>query len=201
VTRDPQCYLVNDRPVLIVGTPDGGADCLVLDWPSGSFVPDRSYFSRTIPGDFADVDSVTMDEMSAIVAGHRARILHRLAERLASALRDEEHAATGGVAGDDVDVVQLLGLADGVPPFDADAVEPTTGPGLTVVAPRMLRRHHLDAQFGAPRLRTGPGDTVAASYHLVHPDEGAAGCTILAVFPSASPEADAVLVQLAGNDG
>jgi hypothetical protein len=189
MARATECYLVNDRPVLIVATADGGADCLVLDWASGSFVPDRSYFSRTIPGNFADVDSVTLDQMSAIVAAHRARILHRLAGRLAA-----ESAATG--PNDDVDVMQLLGLTPGTPPFDADDAESTAGPGLMVLAPRMLRRHHLDAVFGAPQLGAGPDDTVAASYHVTDTD-GAGGCTVLAVFPSTSPDSDAVLVQLA----
>jgi hypothetical protein len=191
MARATECYLVNDRPVLIVGTAEGGADCLVLDWASGSFVPDRSYFSRTIPGDFADVDSVTLDQMSSIVAAHRARILHRLAGRLAA-----ESAAPAARADDDTDVIQLLGLTPGTPPFDADDAESTIGPGLMVLAPRMLRRHHLDAVFGAPQLGAGPDDTVAASYHVTDTD-GAGACTVLAVFPSTSPDSDAVLVQLA----
>jgi hypothetical protein len=189
MARATECYLVNDRPVLIVGTPDGGADCLVLDWASGSFVPDRSYFSRTIPGNFADLDTVTLDQMSSIVAVHRARILRHLAGRLA--------AGSEQVAHDDIDVFELLGLTPDTPPFDADDAEPTIGPGLMVLGPRMLRRHHLDAVLGAPQLGTGPDDTVAASYHVAGADE-ASGCTVLTVFPSTSPDSDAVLVQLAG---
>lgn len=184
MTTYPLCYLVNDRPVMIVRTPDGGGDCLVLDWASGSFVPDRSYFARTVPGDFADVDSVTMDQMESIVVGHRARILHQLATRLASA--DES---------DGSDVHQILGLAPGRPPFDADDMEPTAEPGLVIVAPRLLRRRHLDATLGVPELSPGPEHAVTATYRI-EPGRRAR-CSLVAAFGSGAPTADALRIQLA----
>jgi hypothetical protein len=182
--------LVNDRPVMIVETPDGGADCVVLDWASGSFVVDRSYFSRTLPGDFADVDSVTPEQMDAIVAAHRARILHRLATHLAGT--DVSH---------DQDVLEVLGLRPDTPPFDADDMEPTVGPGLFVAAPRLLRRDLLDAALGHAPSAPGPAQTIAVSYRLLATDDGDAACTVLAVFPSDAPTAEAVLVQLARDAG
>lgn len=187
--RPPECSLVNDRPVKIVETPDGGADCIVLDWTSGSFVIDRSYFSRTLPGDFADVDSVTPEQMDAIVAEHRARILHRLAVRLATA------DVSGGS-----EVLELLGLRPELPPFDADDMEATVGPGLLVVAPRLVRRQLVDAVFGTARSTAGPADTIAVVYRAT-PGNGDSACTVLAVFPSDAPTAEALLVQLARVEG
>ena len=34
-------YAVNDRPVAVVPTADGGADCVVFDFATGELVPDR----------------------------------------------------------------------------------------------------------------------------------------------------------------
>jgi hypothetical protein len=183
--RPPECSLVNDRPVKIVGTADGGADCLVLDWASGSFVPDRSYFSRTLPGDFKDVDAVTPQQMDRIVAGHRCAIALRFAETLSSDMTEG------------TDVLTLLGLRAGTPPFDADHMEPTVEPGLMVIVPRLLVRRGLDAVFGVPVVGLGPDGTRAAVYRL---ERGRGACTVLAMFPSDGPEAEAVLVQFVRAD-
>ena len=191
--------MVNDRPVMIVETADGGADCVVLDWTSGSFVVDRSYFSRTLPGDFRDVDAVMPDQMTEIVAVHRARILRRLVERLAAMPIDDE--GTGDQSGgQEVDVIAWLGLDPAIPPFDGDAMEPTVGPGLMVIAPRVLRRHLVDEVLGAPDLGAGPGDTVAASYRI-SPQAGDVGCVVLARYPTLAPDAEAVFVQFARSTG
>lgn len=42
----PRYYTVNDRPVKVVELADGGADVLVLDWATGAFTPDRSYWEH-----------------------------------------------------------------------------------------------------------------------------------------------------------
>lgn len=39
-------YTVNDRPVKIISTADGGRRVLVLNWQTGEFEADMSYLSR-----------------------------------------------------------------------------------------------------------------------------------------------------------
>ena len=71
--RLPRYYAVNDRPVALVGTPDGGMDALVYDFATGEMVPDRSYFARVVDvGIGKDVDSLTAEEFDAAVARLRA---------------------------------------------------------------------------------------------------------------------------------
>ena len=71
----PWYYAVNDRPVKIVLLPDGSADCLVFDFTTGGFIPDRSYFSRTLEtGIGKDVDQFTEAEFEQIVAELRRLI-------------------------------------------------------------------------------------------------------------------------------
>ena len=41
---------MNDRPVALVQTADGGEDCLVFDWATGELTPDRAYFEQVGPG-------------------------------------------------------------------------------------------------------------------------------------------------------
>ncbi|MEO6457396.1 MAG: hypothetical protein ABIO92_03845 [Chloroflexia bacterium] len=71
----PWYYAVNDRPVKIVLLPDGSADCLVFDFTTGGFIPDRSYLSRTLEvGIGKDVDQFTEAEFEQIVAELRQLI-------------------------------------------------------------------------------------------------------------------------------
>ena len=67
----PRYYAVNDRPVKIVRLPDGGSDCLVFDFDTGEFSPDRSYFAHVIPGSGKDVDQLTAAEFERLVAQSR----------------------------------------------------------------------------------------------------------------------------------
>ncbi|MEL6500726.1 MAG: hypothetical protein AAFR62_00235 [Cyanobacteria bacterium J06629_2] len=39
-------YTVNDRPVKMISTADGGRRVLVLNWQTGEFEADMSYLSR-----------------------------------------------------------------------------------------------------------------------------------------------------------
>jgi hypothetical protein len=55
----PQYYAVNDRPVVIVETPDGGADLLAIDMRTGELVPAREYWEFLTPGSGKDVDVLT----------------------------------------------------------------------------------------------------------------------------------------------
>jgi hypothetical protein len=75
--RGSRFYLVNDRPVAVVPTPDGGSDCMVFDFATGELVPDRSYFEYLIPGSGKDVDSVTESEFEARLAACRAEARSR----------------------------------------------------------------------------------------------------------------------------
>jgi hypothetical protein len=68
----PWYYAVNDRPVQIVALPDGGADCLVFDFDTGGFTPDRAYFAHVAPGSGKDVDALTAAEFERLVAARRA---------------------------------------------------------------------------------------------------------------------------------
>ncbi len=75
----PWYYAVNDRPVMVVRTPDGGLDTLVFDWRTGGFVPDRSYVARVSEtGIGKDVDSLSAPEFERLVGALRARVLARL---------------------------------------------------------------------------------------------------------------------------
>ena len=73
MTAYPRYYAVNDRPVALVPTEDGGLDALVYDFASGELVPDRSYFARVArPGDHDDIDALTEEQFTAAVARLRA---------------------------------------------------------------------------------------------------------------------------------
>ena len=76
----PWYYAVNDRPVKIVATPDGGADCLVFDFASGGFVPDRRYFTYVTPGSGKDVDQLDERGFEQLVAARRADASRRRRE-------------------------------------------------------------------------------------------------------------------------
>jgi hypothetical protein len=168
---------------MIVRTAEGGADCVVYDWASGSFVTDRSYFTRTIPSDFKDVDTLTEEQMRAIVAGLRADLVatmaHRLGERTAGS--------------DDVSAIERLGLDPAVPPFDGDHMETLAAGGLLVIGPELVVRHLLDAALGPPGTGPAPADCVAAVYTTTGNDR----CQVMAVFPTDAPTAEAVLLQFA----
>jgi hypothetical protein len=75
----PWYYAVNDRPVKLVLTPSGGLDALVIDWESGAFVPDRSYFVKVSDtGIGKDVDQLTEEQFAQAVIDVRRRIVARL---------------------------------------------------------------------------------------------------------------------------
>lgn len=73
-------YAVNDRPVKIVPTPDGGADCLVFDFATGGFTPDRRYLSQVLPGSGKDVDKLSEQEFAALVEARRTEAFQRRRE-------------------------------------------------------------------------------------------------------------------------
>lgn len=66
----PAFYLVNDRPVKLLETPDGGLTVLVYNWKTGEFDRDMSYLSRcSEPG--KDVDKLTESDFNQYVADLR----------------------------------------------------------------------------------------------------------------------------------
>ena len=149
-------YTVNDRPVAVVPTPDGGADCVVFDFASGELVPDRSYFGHVTPGSGKDVEALTEAEFEARLAAYRAGAGARAAARL----RDwaQRLCVTAGPA---TDVAAALGLSGPAsrgdvmvdpPPPGWNRMTVTTAGGVEVQpAGRLLTRAVLDAEFGAGR--------------------------------------------------
>lgn len=88
----PWCYAVDDRPVKVVEQPGGHMETLVLDWASGAFVRDESYFMQVItPG--KDVDQFTKEEFET-----RVRLLRLpIAEKLVATRIPWEHTGDGEV--------------------------------------------------------------------------------------------------------
>lgn len=185
----PWHYLVNDRPVMLVETADGGGDCLVLDWATGSFVPDRSYFGRTMGGIGKDVDAPSPEEMAWHVADRRAAIVRRMAERLAAA------RPTDGTA-----LLEALGVDAAAPLFDAEPATLTEATGATgrlascrVTAPQLVRRGFLDAHLGRPTTTVVDG-TVLARYEVRDGDGGRT--VVTAAFDEDDGAADARWLEL-----
>lgn len=73
----PWYYAVNDRPIKIVQLPDGSSDALAFDWKTGGFVPDRSYFARTLEHG-KDIDQLTEAQFTGVVAALRQPICEKL---------------------------------------------------------------------------------------------------------------------------
>ena len=73
----PAWYALNDRPVQLVPTPEGGLDCLALDMRTGEFVRDLSCLSRCLCSQ-GDVDAFA-DQASfdAYVSDIRQRMTPR----------------------------------------------------------------------------------------------------------------------------
>jgi hypothetical protein len=77
----PRYYAVNDRPVKVVRCPDGGSDILVLDWSTGTFVPDRTYWEKiSSTGIGKDVDQLTEAAFETRVAVVRASVVAKYAD-------------------------------------------------------------------------------------------------------------------------
>jgi hypothetical protein len=156
----PRFYAVNDRPVAVLPTPEGGADCVVFDFASGELVPDRSYFGYVNPGSGKDVDVLTEAEFDARLAGCRAEAGGRAAARVREWA--ERLCATAGPAADVAAALGLSGTAS-----RADVIVDPPPPGCTRMristggragasievypAGRLLTRAVLDTEFGTGR--------------------------------------------------
>jgi hypothetical protein len=150
-------YAVNDRPVAVVPTADGGEDCVVFDFATGELVPDRAYFGYLAPGSGKDVDALTAAEFEARLAAYRVEAGAKAAAQVLDWAR-RLAAARGSAA----DVVAALGFAAVGPARDAVTVDPpprgytsvtvSSDPATTRAqmrpAGRLLTRAVLDAALG-----------------------------------------------------
>ena len=69
----PWYFALNDRPVMVIETKDGGMDVLALDTHTGDFVRDFQVLDAYYEGG-RDVDQLTKEEFDALVEKHRAWI-------------------------------------------------------------------------------------------------------------------------------
>lgn len=60
----PRYFIVGERPVKFIPTPDGGMDVVALDWKTGEFVREMRYLTRCTYGDpeVDEVDEATFRE-------------------------------------------------------------------------------------------------------------------------------------------
>ncbi|WP_395103431.1 hypothetical protein [Actinomadura sp. SCN-SB] len=69
----PQYYVYEGRPVVFVGPPGGGLDCLAVSPQTGEFLRDMSYVRKIRYGTQADIETLTRDEFVQRVEEYRAR--------------------------------------------------------------------------------------------------------------------------------
>jgi hypothetical protein len=208
-TPGSKFYAVNDRPVAVVPTTDGGTDCVVFDFATGELVPDRSYFEYLAPGSGKDVDALTEAGFEARLASYRtAAGVHAVAQMRTWA--EQLCTTTGGPT----QVAAALGF-QGILERDEIAVDPpppgyagleigrvmTTGASVTLrSANRLLTRQALDAGFGAGRdmPRVHPDRLQNVAYDVAV--EGApARCTIFAGFERPDAPAQEIMLRRDSN--
>ena len=72
----PEYYAVNDRPVKMLPTADGGRTVLVMNMKTGEFERDMSYLSRCYNPE-QDVDEFSEEEFNQYVEKLRSEILNK----------------------------------------------------------------------------------------------------------------------------
>ncbi len=187
-------YAVHDRPIAVVETPTGSTECLVFDFVSGNLIPDRSYMSELSPDSGREVDELTQQEFTRLVAEKRADVLHIWAERLC-------RAASGAAE----DLLTAIGAAMKPPPLGATETRVRGGEvGLANIElelpPNTLIKGDLDEMFGeSGKLpRTGPGAPHILSYGVDMAGQPNR-CTVFASFaqsPEATTSAKSVMLRL-----
>lgn len=70
----PRYFLVGDRPVKAVATPEGGLDLLAWEWKTGAFVREMWYLTRVMMGTDPEVDEIDAAAFDAQCARLRARL-------------------------------------------------------------------------------------------------------------------------------
>lgn len=184
-----KCYAVNDRPVAVIPTADGGEDCVVFDWATGELLPDRSYFQYLTPGSGKDVDALTAAEFEALVAVRRAEA----GARAAALVRDwaERLCATSGGAVRTTEALGWHGTAAGgdvvvaVPGYREVKVKTLSGDRAAVQlspAGGLLTLGALEAGLGPARELPIPPDSWLEAHlaYYVSVAGAAARCTVFA---------------------
>ena len=173
----PAFYAVNDRPVAIVETPNGGTDCLVFDFVGGNLIPDRSYLTEVLPDSGRDVDKLSQAEFARLVAELRADVLHMWAERLCR--------ATSGAA---EDLLTAIGAAMKPPPLGATETRVRGGEigfaHVELVLPaNTVTKADLDEHFGEcsalPTTGSGTAHILAYDVEMIGQPSR---CTVFASF-------------------
>ena len=70
----PRYWLVGDRPVKAVATPEGGMDLLAWEWKTGAFVREMGYLTRVMTGMDPEVDEVDAAAFEAQCQRLRGRL-------------------------------------------------------------------------------------------------------------------------------
>lgn len=201
-------YAVNDRPVAVVPTAEGGADCVVFDFATGEMAPDRSYFEYVTPGSGKDVDALTEAEFEARLAAYRVDA----GLRAVGQVREWAQllcGATGGPA----QVAAALGfagrlecdriVADPVPPgYSALTISMAVTAGVYVTLKpvgRLLTRQVFEAGLGAGREapRVHPDRLQIVAYVVAGTP---ATCVIFAGFERPDAPVKEIMLRRDDND-
>jgi hypothetical protein len=179
MAKPARFYAVNDRPVALVESPSGTAECLVFDFVSGNLIPDRSYLTEVAGGEH---EELTQQEFAHLVGERRVEVLQIWAERLCR--------ATSGSA---EDLLTAIGASMKPAPLGAIEVRVRGGDvGAAKIelelAPNTISRGELDAMLGdaktfAPNVLAYEVAQEAAPYR----------CTVFASF--AEPPRDGTSVK------
>lgn len=168
----PWFFAVNDRPVVVVGTPSGGSDCLVFDFVSGNLIPDRSYLTEVAPDSGAE--ELTQPEWARLMAERRVDVLGIWAERLCQAK-----------SGSAEDLLTAIGASMKPAPLGASEIRVRGGEvGQAnvelILPPGTISKDLLDERFGESR---------ALQHDVIRYDVTQAGapcsCSIFASFADA----------------
>lgn len=197
-TPGPRFYTVNDRPVAMVPTSNGGLDWVVFDWVTGELVPDRSYFGPVTPGSGRDTEVLTEAEFETRLAVYRAEAavrataeLRRWAERLCTAVGEpgDLAAALGPFEHDGFRDISLDLPPGGYRRIQIGVDKKHTRRASVELAPagRLLTREVLEAEFHAGRELPIPPDSMLQGF-VVYPAvtvaDAPASCQISAKFSS-----------------
>jgi len=190
----PWYYAVNDRPVMIVELPGGGADCLVFDFVSGNLRPDRSYFAKVAPGSGGDVDQLTANTFEELLAMCRIDLVHRWCEKMCT------------LKGSAAELFELFGDGHKPPlPMESDKVEikPDELAFSTVVLrfpPGVLRRRQIEQKFGAGAEQARAQEFFPHRFRYpVHVPGAKYICALYASTPHKEGGVDAPVITLAFN--
>lgn len=177
----PWFFAVNDRPVVVVGTPSGGTDCLVFDFVSGNLIPDRSYLTEVTPDSGAE--ELTQPEFARLMAERRADVLLIWAERLCQAK-----------SGSAEDLLQAIGASMKPAPLGASEIrvrgdEVSLANVELILPPGTIAKRELDERFGEGRKlpSTGPSAGHVFVYFVEQP-HAQHSCSVFATFAEAPKE-------------